>query len=74
MAARDVRGFVVGCVGFGGILEGLETNGRAELGSVLQSLRILIDGVGFDASARISICFCCTIQQLTSCLSVFHFY
>lgn len=34
-----------------GILEGLGTNGRAELGSIQQSHRIPIDGAGFDSSA-----------------------
>lgn len=34
-----------------GILKGLGTNGRAELGSVQQSHRIPIDGAGFDSSA-----------------------
>lgn len=61
-----------------GILEGLGTNGRAELGSVQQSHRIPIDGAGFDSSApSIDLLLLYNFTALIMfCLvpSVFHFH
>ncbi len=56
------------------ILEGLGTNGRAELGSVQQSHRIRLMGPDLIDLPQVSICFCCTILQLSPCSVWFLLY